>query len=338
MPGASGNGGICIFTGMIDVEKVILNSRPVRWSVAKSKRLVLPGFDGAPLYDVIVFFLKETARESLAERAAAISFNFLLAIPPFFIFLFTLVPFIPLHDIEPTLYDLARTLTPNESSYIIVRDMIRDFLYTQRNTLLSFSFVLSFFYSSNGIMGMLRSFDKLLPGFHQRTWWQTRLTALKLTVFLVLLLLATVTLIIMQGAILERVLQELNIKSSFSQFLIGVVRWLLIVLLFFSIISFIYRFGPATKKKWKFISAGSTFATISMIIVTLGFSFWVQNFAQYNQIYGSIGTILVLMLVVYFNSFILLIGFELNTSISTLREIAGEREQNEEAIEIQGLS
>lgn len=323
---------------MIDVEKIVLESKPVRWTIHKSKSLVLPGFDGAPLYDVIVFFLKETARESLTERAAAISFNFLLAIPPFFIFMFTLVPYIPLQNIEPTLYDLAEALTPNYNSYKIVRDMIHDFLYTQRNTLLSFSFILSFYYSSNGVMGMLHSFDKLLPGFHQRLWWQTRLTALKLTVFLVLLLLATVILIIMQGQLMKQVLETIGIRNSFTQFAIGAARWTLIVLLFFSIISVIYRFGPATKKKWKFISAGATFATISMIIVTLGFSFWVTNFAQYNQIYGSIGTILVLMLVVYFNSFILLVGFELNTSISTLKEIAAQREEEKEEPELQGLS
>ncbi len=324
---------------MIDVEKIIFNLKPVRWVVHKSKTLVLPGFEGLPLYDVIVFFLKETARESLAERSAAISFNFLLAIPPFFIFLFTLVPFIPLQNTEATLYDLAESLTPNDSSYEVVRDLIHDFLHTHRNTLLSFAFILSFYYSSNGVKGMLRSFDKSLPGFKQRTWWEARLTALKLTIFLVLLLLATVTLIITQGAILKAILQELGIRDSFTRYMIDVVRWLLIMFLFFSIISVIYRFGPATKKKWKFISAGSTFATIAMIVVTLGFSFWVTNFARYNQIYGSVGTILVLMLVVYFNSFILLIGFELNTSISTLREMAREREAIAEgASEIQGLS
>ncbi len=322
---------------MVDVEKLVLESKPVQWLVHKSKSLVLPGFEGIPLYDVIVFFLKETARESLVERAAAISFNFLLAIPPFFIFLFTLVPFIPLQNIEPTLYDLAKAVTPNENTYQIVREMIHDFLYTHRNTLLSFAFILSFYYSSNGVMGMLRSFDKLLPGFNQRLWWQTRLTALKLTVFLVVLLLATVALIIMQGTIMKWVFESLNIRDSFSQLALLAARWLLIILLFFSIISVIYRFGPATKKKWKFISAGSTFATVSMIVVTLGFSFWVTNFAQYNQIYGSIGTVLILMLVVYFNSFILLIGFELNTSISTIREIARQREAGEEP-EIQGLS
>lgn len=322
---------------MIDVEKLILESRPVQWLTQKSKSLVLPGFEGAPLYDVIVFFLKETAKESLVERAAAISFNFLLAIPPFFIFLFTLVPFIPLQNVEPTLYDLAQTITPNYNSYIIVRDMIHDFLYTQRNTLLSFAFILSFYYSSNGVMGMLRSFDKLLPGFHQRTWWQTRLTALKLTIFLVFLLLATVVLIIMQGTLLASILAYIGIEDVYSQFLLQVVRWTLIVLLFFAIISVIYKFGPAVQKKWKFISAGSTFATIAMIAVTLGFSYWVTNFARYNQIYGSIGTILVLMLVVYFNSFILLIGFELNTSISTLREIA-EARNKKESPELQGLS
>jgi len=305
--------------------------------VDKSKVWVLPGFEGLPLYDVLTFFFRETKSKSLADRAAAISFNFLLAIPPFFIFLFTLVPFIPMKNVEPTLYRLAQDVTPNYNTYMIVRNMIHDFLYTNRTGLLSIAFLMAFFYSSNGLMGIMRSFNKIQPGFIQRKWWQTRLLALQLTAVLVFLLLITVVLIIAQGTVLRYIFNLLDVESEFVRKSVQLVRWLLIIMLFFSMLAVIYRFAPATEKKWKFINAGSTFATILMILVTLGFSFFVNNFVNYNQIYGSIGTILILMLFIYFNSFILLIGFELNASISTLKEIAASR-MEDEPIEVQGLS
>ncbi len=311
---------------MVKPEKYITTTRPYRWLVNRSKTLVLPGFEGLSLYAVIKFFLKETKDTSLGDRAAAISFNFLLAIPPFFIFLFTLVPFIPMKNVEATLYDLALDLTPNYNIYLIIRDMIHDFLYTHRNGLLSIAFLAGFFYSSNGVMGIMRSFNKSKPGFRQRKWWQNRIMALQLTTILVLLLLITVALIIAQGTVLRYIFNELNIENAFVRSIIDVARWVLIILLFFFINSFIYRFGPATTKRWKFITAGATFSTVFMILVTLGFSYFVNNFGAYNKIYGSIGTILILMLWIYFNSFILLVGFELNASIRTLKEMAKEEE------------
>jgi len=319
------------------VKRIIRRTTLYRKLVGISKELILPGFEGLPLYDVLKFFFKETKSKSLGERAAAISFNFLMSIPPFFIFLFTLVPFIPVKSIEPTLYRLAEDVTPNYNTYMIVRNMIHDFLYTNRTGLLSIAFLMAFFYSSNGLMGIMRSFNKLQPGFRRRKWWQTRLLALQMTAILVLLLLITVVLIIAQGTVLRYIFDVLHVQSPFIRNSVNIVRWLLIAMLFFSILAVIYRFAPATTKKWKFITAGSTFSTLLMILVTLGFSYFVNNFVNYNKIYGSIGTILILMLFIYFNSFILLVGFELNASIRTLKEIAAARKEDQ-PIEVRGLS
>jgi membrane protein len=318
-------------------ENIIFNSKLFRKLVDISKTLVLPGFEGVPLYDVIKFFLKEMRNQSLGERAAAISFNFLLAIPPFFIFLFTLVPYIPMQNVEATLYELAEDVTPNYNTYIIIRDMIHDFLYTHHNGLLSLAFIMGFFTSSNAVMGIARSFNKKLPGFRRRKWWQKRLMALKLTLILIILLLITIILIIAQGTVLGYIFNYFGITDKHILSLADVARWLLIGLLFFSMLSVIYRFVPATVKKWKFITAGSTFATILMILVTILFSYFVNNFGNYNKIYGSVGTILILMLSVYFYSFILLIGFELNASIRILKEIANLRKEDL-PMEVQGLS
>lgn len=305
---------------MFKPERLVLNSKPVRSVVNRSKTLVLPGFEGLPFYDVVRFFLKETRNKSLGERAAAISFNFLLAIPPFFIFLFTLVPYIPMKNVEPTLYELAEDVTPNYNTYMIVRDMIHDFLYTHRNGLLSIAFLMGFFASSNAVMGLMRAFNKKSPGFKRRKWWQKRLTALRITVILVFLLLLTVILIIAQGTVLKFIFDALGITNRRILSLADVTRWILIGLLFFSTLSVIYRFVPATTKRWKFVTAGATFATMLMILVTILFSYFVNNFGNYNKIYGSIGTIIILMLSVYFYSFILLVGFELNASIRILKE------------------
>ncbi|SFD64070.1 membrane protein [Chitinophaga sp. CF118] len=312
---------------MFKPEKLVLESKPFRQLVHRSKTLVLPGFEGVPLYDVVRFFMKETRNKSLGERAAAISFNFLLAIPPFFIFLFTLVPYIPMKNVEATLYELAQDVTPNYNTYIILRDMIHDFLYTHRNGLLSIAFLMGFFASSNAVMGLMRSFNKKSPGFRRRKWWAKRLTALKLTAILVFLLLLTVILIILQGTVLQYVFHTFGITNKRILSIADMTRWLLIGLLFFSTLSVIYRFVPATTKKWKFITAGATFATMLMILMTILFSFFVNNFGNYNKIYGSVGTILILMLSVYFYSFILLVGFELNASIKILKEIARTRNE-----------
>lgn len=306
-------------------ENIIFRSKPYRRLVERTKTLILPGFEGLPLYDVLKHFGQETKNRGLGDRARAISFNFLLAIPPFFIFLFTLVPYIPVKNIEPTLYDLAQDLTPNYNTYMIVRGMIHDFLYTHRNGLLSIAFVMGFFYSSNGVMGILRSFSKIQgAGFRKRKWWQNRLIALQLTAILVLLLLITVSLIIAQGATLRWLFNLMGIHSALLRNVIDIARWVLIIMLFYSVNAVLYRIGAATTRKWKFITAGATVATVCMILVTVGFSWFVNNFGNYNKIYGSIGTILVLMLWIFLNSFILLVGFELNASIRTVSDTRQE--------------
>jgi membrane protein len=129
----------------------------------------------------------------------------------------------------------------------------------------------------------------------------------------------------MQGQILH----WLDIKNKTVVAVILNLRWFVIVLLFFYIISFIYKYAPAVHKKWKLINPGSILATFLMLLFTMFFSWWINNYANYNQLYGPISTVLILMLLIYFNSLVLLIGFELNVSISSLKKIADEREKND---------
>lgn len=299
--------------------------------VRKMESLVLPGFEGLPFYDVMSFFFKQIGDGQLANKAAAISFFFLLAIPPTCIFLFTLLPFIPLHNIENTLYMLVASIAPNQKTYLIVHDLIYDFIHTQRTGLLSFSFLLAIFYSSTAVLGILRSFNKDHPAFKKRNVFQLRWMAIKLNSLLIILLLVSVSLLVAQSSLSGRMLAYLHVTGGVSGLFITLVRWVIIILLFFTVISVIYTLGPAIKKRWKFISAGSTLATVLTILSTLGFSYYVNNFSSYNKIYGSIGSVIVLMTWIYINSFVLLIGFELNASIDMMRQEAEARKEERAA-------
>jgi membrane protein len=172
------------------------------------------------------------------------------------------------------------------------------------------------------MIGIMMSFNKMnYIGFSRRHYFHDRWVAIKLTLILFLIILLSIVALVSRGAVLT----WLGVEDPTLRAIILNVRWIVIILLFFLTISFIYRHAPAVHKKWKLINPGSILATFMMIACTMGFSYYVVNFGNYNKLYGSIGTILILMLLIYFNSLVLLIGFELNVSISSLRKLADQR-------------
>jgi membrane protein len=298
---------------------------PVRLFINKTKTTSLPGFRGIPLYDVVKFFISQVKTVGMTERASAIAYNFFMAIPPALIFLFTLIPFFPISGkIEEQLYGIIRDVIPGEKDNAVLIKFLKDFINKPRNGLLSLGFILSMFFSSNAIMGIMRSFDKNYIGFRKRTDLQKRGTALMITMVLFVLVFASILLLIAQGSVLNWI----GIRNSGVRTVIINARWVVIVFLFFASISYIYRHAPAVHKKWRLINPGSILATFLMLLLTILFSWWVGRFGNYNEIYGSIGTVLILMILIFINSLVLLIGFELNVSITSLKKIADERKDN----------
>ncbi len=304
------------------IRRIIITSLPVKFIIRKSKKIILPGFNGIPLFDVVNFFYKQLTRTSLNERASSIAFNLLLAIPPACIFLFTLIPFLPIEGLKTELFQLIRGVIPGEKNNAPIIAFLEDFTSNQRNDLLSIGFFFALYFSSNAMIGIMRSFNKMdYMIFSQRNVIQDRWEALKLTLILFVIIILSIAALVTR----EVVLNWLGIKDDTVIAVILNIRWIVIVLLFFFSISFIYRHAPAVHKKWKLVNPGSILATFMMIAFTMGFSYYVVNFGNYNKLYGSIGTILILMLLIYFNSLVLLIGFELNVSISSLKKLADQR-------------
>lgn len=321
---------------MLDkLEAFILNLRLVKFLSAWSKKILLPGFDGVPLYDVIIFFNNQTHKVGLTERAAAISFNFLMAIPAAVIFLFTLIPFFPIStEITKELLALTRVFAPNENTYEVVNNFLNDFLNTPRSGLLSFGFIVAVYYASNAVLGIMRSFNRSLLQANKQTFVNERLTAIRITTIVILLIIVTISMLVTQGTLFQYLMQKISIQNGFIIWLINSVRWIIIIALVLYTIGFLYKYAPAITKRWKLASPGAILATFLIVIFTLAFSFWVNNFGSYNKVYGSIGTIIIIMLLIYVSSLILLIGYELNVSIHSLKAMAEERKRHEETAEI----
>ena len=309
------------------LETFIYHSRIYLFLERKSKRLVLPGFNGVPLYDVIYFFISQVKKVGLNDRARSISFSFLTAIPAAAIFLCTLIPYFPISkQLTRQLLLVTKDITPNQNTYLLVSDFLKDFLNKPRNGLLSFGFLLAIFYSSNAVIGIMRSFDKSLIYNEARGFFQTRWMAVKLTILVVFLLVGSIIILVTQNEVLHIILKEMHINNHSAKWLFSALRWVVIVPLFYFSIAFIYKYAPAVKERWNLSSPGTLLATFLIILTVLFFSYWVNRFGSYNKVYGSIGTILILMLLIYFNSLVLLIGYELNVSIHHLKKTATERE------------
>ena len=309
---------------MTKFARIIFSYTPFPFLLQRSKRWHLPGFEGVPVYDVIQFFRSQVRREGLTERASAIAYNFIMSIPPSLLFLFTLIPNLPFvsrRSIKFQLHSLILDMIPAREYNGQVIKFVDTFIDGTRIGLLSFGLLLSLFFASSGMMGIMRSFNKKYKGFETRKRLHMRGTALKLTVLIFGLVFAYLILLIMQGALLK-----LIIASSAIRTVIFYTRWILIILLVFFAIGFIFRYAPAVEKRWKFASPGTILTTSLSLLASLGFSAYVNNFGRYNALYGSIGTIMVVMALIFINSLALLIGFELNVSIHSLKAIAAERE------------
>ncbi|MEO8582520.1 MAG: YihY/virulence factor BrkB family protein [Flavitalea sp.] len=313
---------------MNKIQEAISNSDSAHWLRRKGKKIILPGFSGVSIYDVCLFFVGQMNKVGLNDRAAAISFNFLMAIPAATIFICTLIPYTPIsRELIIELLDLTKSIAPNENTYGLVANFLNDFLNTPRSGLLSIGFIVAVFYASNAIMGIMRSFNRSLHTYKERGFIKNRWTAIKLTTVLILLILSSIALLVFQGEFFRYAMNSMQIKSELVRTLIYSTRSVIIVLLVLCSIGIIYKYAPAITKRWKLASPGAILATFLVLASGYLFSFYVNNFGNYNKVYGSIGTILILMFLIYLNSLILLIGYELNVCIHSLKVISDEEKE-----------
>jgi membrane protein len=290
--------------------KRLIKFKPTHRTIKASKKLILPGFEGLSLYVVSKFFFQGIQNGALNMRASALAFSFFLALFPSIIFLFTLIPYIPINHFQDELFNLLKSLLPR-AAFETTEETIVDILKTPRSGLLSFGFISALYFSTNGFNALIEAFNETYHEIETRSALMQRLVSILLVIITTLLLLVAIGLIV--GA--QFAFHLLTDKDAIEYYLILYGQWIILLALCFSFISLTYYLGPKNNKQRRLFSAGSTLATLLTIGTSILFSYYVNNFGNYNKLYGSIGTLIVIMLWLYINSIILLLGFDLNVSI-----------------------
>ncbi len=299
--------------------KKITEWKPVAFLIRTLKRIVLPGFEGMSLYDVTIFFVNGLSKGYLTSRASAVSFSFFLAIFPFLIFLFTIIPFVPIQNFQQVLLDLIEEFIPH-LAWETVRETLIDIITRPRSGLLILNFFLALVFSTNGINSLIDAFNTTAHTFETRTAVKQYMISIVILFFLSTLLIVSIGLMTFGPMLLGLIFSESVLNSYLFVITMQLLRWIIVIMLLLMAISILYYLAPAKHGRYHFLSAGSILATILVILTTLGFNFYVDNFSKYNALYGSIGTLLIVLVWIYVNAISLLIGFELNASIMNARQ------------------
>lgn len=283
--------------------------------VAVLRLLVLPGFNGMPLYDVLVFFLRSFTKGRLLDRAASVAFNFFLAIFPLILFLFTLIPYIPIRDFQDTLFELIRQITP-VGTFDVVQQTIFEIINHGNTKLLSVSILMAFLFGSSGISAIFDGFKNVYLDTISATWMKQRLNSIILLVVIGLLLIISIALITIGNRVIDFLVIDQRVTPGPIVILLIFARWLIPIIMTLVSMSLLYYFGNSEQKKFKLFTPGSIFSTGLFILAVAGFNVYISNFSSYNALYGSIGTLIILLLWLYIIAIVILTGNDLNVSIA----------------------
>jgi membrane protein len=304
---------------MFNIPEKVAAWKPVALIIKVSRQIVLPGFDGVPLYDVARFFIKGLTDGYISHRAAAVSFSFFLAIFPFLILLFTVIPFIPVNNFQANLLGVVESFMPGKA-YETVKETIIDIVTRPRSGLLFLNFFLTLYFSTNGVNSMIEAFNNTSHAIETRTKVKQYLISLMLVLIISFLLIISIGLISFGSVLLRFLLPHAISSGIVIIYFVQLLRWMIILGVLLLAISSIYYFAPAKRRDFRFISAGSMLSTLLVVFSTLGFNYYVDNFSRYNVLYGSIGTLMIVLVWVYVNALSVIIGFELNASILNARQ------------------
>ncbi len=282
------------------------------------KKIKIPGLEGMSLYDVLEMYVIGIIEGALTTRAGGIAFSFFMAVFPFMLFILTLIPYIPIEGFQEGLFSFIKDILPPQT-FDAVNLVIGDIINNQYGGLLSFGFLLSIFLMTNGVNAIFGGFEYSYHITDVRNVFRSYFVSLGVSLLTSLFLIITIILVILYQVALTRIDETgwLN-TDDLNLFYYG--RGLLFLLMIFTIVSLLFRYGTKQGKETRFFSVGAVLTTFLSLCTFYLFGIYVVKFAQYNQLYGSIGTLLILMLFVWLNAIILLLGFELNASLHALRQ------------------
>jgi membrane protein len=281
-----------------------------------SKRIRLPWLQGLSLYDLLELYVLGIVEGALSYHASAVAFSFFMALFPFALFILNLIPYIPIEGFQADFLQFVKEGVP-PNTYDAIYKIINDILNNSHSGLLSSGFLLSIFLMANGLNGILGGFESSKHVLIKRGFFHQYFVALGMSLVLSLLLLVTVATIVVFEVFIQKTIIQDVLSDRIPLIILG--RYVFIILMILITTSILLKFGTKHHEKRAFISIGSVFTTVLIILSSYGFGIWVIKFSKYNELYGSIGTLLIMMFYIWINCMILLLGFELNQSINKLK-------------------
>ncbi|MFV5700053.1 YihY/virulence factor BrkB family protein [Flavobacterium sp. ZT3R17] len=290
------------------IEKV-----PVIRNLARGlKKIKLPWLQGLSLYDLLELYGLGIVESALTYHASAIAFSFFMALFPFALFILNLIPYIPIEGFQEDFLQFVRQGVP-PNTYDAIYKIINDILHNSHSGLLSSGFILSIFLMANGLNGILGGFESSRHVLIKRGFVHQYIVALGMSLLLSILLIVTVSAIVVFEVFIQKTILSDQVE------LIILWRYAFVIVMILITTSILFKFGTMHDKNRAFISIGSVFTTILVILDSYVFGIWVIRFSKYNELYGSIGTLLIMMFYIWINCMILLLGFELNGTVNKLK-------------------
>ncbi len=289
----------------------------LEWIVRLGKNVKIPGLKGMSLYEVLKIYFIGIIKGALTSRAGGIAFSFIMALFPFLLFILTVIPYVPIEGFQQDfLFMIESLLPPNTASSF--QEVIKDIVNNKYGGLLSFGFLASIFLMANGVSSVFAGFEYSYHVVEMRNILRQYFISMLIAIVLSVILFIVVAFMVY----FEIGINNLKARGWLEDdvFWIEKGRYFLLVALIFISVSVMYKYGAKEVKHKSFFTPGSVLTTLLTLLMFKLFAIYVLKFATYNQLYGSIGTLLVLMVFVWLNSIILLLGFELNASINRLRK------------------
>lgn len=289
----------------------------VRYLVIWSKKAVIPWTNGLRLYDFLDIYIKGLSQGILSYRASSIAYSFFMAIFPFLLFVLNLIPYLPIEGFQNRFLGFMENLLPAQTSEFFY-PIIEDIAMNPRKGLLSVSFVLSGILASNGVYTIFKAFSDSVYVLSNRTFIANYFMAVMVSFGMAMFMIIAIGAIIFGEVVIANLQRESLIYYDF--FWISLLQIVVFVLMIYAVIATLYYFGLKKIDRARFFSLGAVVTTLLFLTTTYLFSVYINSFSNYNELYGSIGALLIMMLYIWINANLLLIGFELNIALATLKK------------------
>jgi membrane protein len=276
----------------------------------------VPWLGGIPVYLFFKIFIRNLMRENISLKASSVAFNLFLSLIPALIFLFTLIPYFPMQDVKQEIMLVLSSLLPY-NAFETIDETLQDILNNPRGNLLSIGLLMALYFASNGVFSLMETFNK----YDKRGFFHKRVIAMLLTLGLGAIFLVDLTLLLVGQLLIKFILNYLHIGDTFIYYTGVGAQWFMMFLLIFAAYTLLYYFGEYKKERWAYIFPGSFVATLFTLLTSSVYGYYVETWSNSNMFYGSFGTLIITMLWLYFNSIMLIAGYEFNLSIKHTHRI-----------------